>query len=187
MTRHWLELVNQWLEVTRPFLWLDVDSTESWLDSDSTKFQMILTRLWLEGLVTLTRLEGLVTLTRQKWFGYIIDLWQCLFWHQKQKSSFESSVHLAIRSKNVWWNNLSKGFAPDGKIDTTSLKCECSCLLCPNAEMFAQITAIFHCWGCNRIPGITMPYACHLCGVRVSCVSTTSVGLYLQRREVPPA
>ena len=46
VTLHWLELANQWLEVTRQFLWLD--STKSWL--------------WL---------EGLVTLTRQKWLGNI--------------------------------------------------------------------------------------------------------------------
>jgi len=49
MTRHWLELVNQWLEVTRPFLLLDSDSTRP--SHDSTKFQM--------------------TLTRQKWLGHI--------------------------------------------------------------------------------------------------------------------
>jgi len=37
VTRHWLELANQWLEVTRQFSWLDYDSTKSWLwlDSDS--------------------------------------------------------------------------------------------------------------------------------------------------------
>ena len=47
MTQHWLDLANQWLEVTRQFLWPISDSTMSWL--------------WLEGLVTLTRL----------WFGHI--------------------------------------------------------------------------------------------------------------------
>ena len=62
MTRHWLELVNQWLEVTRPFLWLH--STKSWLDSDSIRQNC--RWLWL---------EGLVTLTRQKWLGHITDQW----------------------------------------------------------------------------------------------------------------
>jgi len=42
----WLEIANQWLEVTRQFLWLD--PIKSWL--------------WL---------EGLVILTRQKWLGHI--------------------------------------------------------------------------------------------------------------------
>ena len=42
MTQHWLELVNQWLEVTQTFLWLDSDSTRP--SHDSTKFQMTLTR-----------------------------------------------------------------------------------------------------------------------------------------------
>jgi len=54
MTQHWLELANQWFEVTRHFLWLDSDSTwkNFWW-------------LWL---------EGLVTLTRQKWLGHITSL-----------------------------------------------------------------------------------------------------------------
>ena len=37
MTRHWLEIVNLWLEVTRPFLWLDSDSTRPSHDSTLTK------------------------------------------------------------------------------------------------------------------------------------------------------
>ena len=36
VTRHWLELANQWLEATRRFLWLDSDSTRASHDSDST-------------------------------------------------------------------------------------------------------------------------------------------------------
>jgi len=39
LTRHWLALANQWLEVTRQFLWFE---------SDSKSFRW----LWLEGLVT---------------------------------------------------------------------------------------------------------------------------------------
>jgi len=45
VTRHWLKLANQWLEVTRQFLWLDSDSTKSWLDSNSTR--KIFRWLWL--------------------------------------------------------------------------------------------------------------------------------------------
>ena len=37
MTRHWLELANQWLEVTRQFLWLHSVSKKIVDDSDSTK------------------------------------------------------------------------------------------------------------------------------------------------------
>ena len=55
MTRHWLELGNQWLEVTRKFLWLASDSTRK-------NFRW----LWL---------EGLVTLTGQKWLGHITVHW----------------------------------------------------------------------------------------------------------------
>ena len=46
MTRHWLELVNQWLEVTRPFLWLDYDSTR--LSHDSTLTRQNSRWLWLD-------------------------------------------------------------------------------------------------------------------------------------------
>jgi len=60
VTRHWLELANQWLEVTRQFLWLDSDSTQPRYDSDSTRKSF--RWFWL---------EGFVTLTRQKWFGHI--------------------------------------------------------------------------------------------------------------------
>jgi len=35
LTGHWLELANQWLDVSRQFSWLD--STKSWLWLDSTK------------------------------------------------------------------------------------------------------------------------------------------------------
>ena len=60
VTRHWLELANQWLEVTRQFSCLDSDSTRPSHDSDSTRKNF--RWLWL---------EGLVTLTRQKWLGHI--------------------------------------------------------------------------------------------------------------------
>ena len=61
MTRHWLELVNQWLKETRPILRLD--TTKTWLDSDSARQNF--RWLWL---------EGLVTLTLQKWLGHITGL-----------------------------------------------------------------------------------------------------------------
>ena len=54
MTRHWLELANQWLEVTRQFLLLDSDSTRPNHGSESTRKNF--RWLWLEGLVTMTRL-----------------------------------------------------------------------------------------------------------------------------------
>ena len=47
------------------------------------------------------------------------------------------SVYFAIRGKK-WQNNLSRGFVVDGKVDTTSLKCERSCIfvICQNVENF---------------------------------------------------
>jgi len=50
------------------------------------------------------------------------------------KSSLKGSVYFAIRDKKQWQNSLSRAFAVDGKIDTISLKCECSCLICPIVE-----------------------------------------------------
>jgi len=46
------------------------------------------------------------------------------------------TVCFAHRVKKEWQNNLSKAFAMDGNTDNTSLKCECSCTICPNIQKF---------------------------------------------------
>jgi len=46
MTRHWLELVNQWLEETRPILWLDSDSIRP--SHESTLTRQNFRWLWLD-------------------------------------------------------------------------------------------------------------------------------------------
>jgi len=45
---------------------------------------------------------------------------QCLFCHQRQKSSLKGSVYFAMRGKKEWHNILSRAFAVDGKIDIES-------------------------------------------------------------------
>jgi len=46
------------------------------------------------------------------------------------------SVYFAVRGKKEWQSSLSKAFAVDGNTDNTSLKCECSCIICPNVQNF---------------------------------------------------
>ena len=46
MTRHWLELASQWLEVNRQFSWLNSDSTRPSHDYDSTRKNF--SWLWLD-------------------------------------------------------------------------------------------------------------------------------------------
>ena len=46
------------------------------------------------------------------------------------------AVSILLTEAKKWQNSLSRGFAVDGKIDTTSLKYGCSCIICPNAENF---------------------------------------------------
>ena len=46
------------------------------------------------------------------------------------------TVYFSVRGKKEWQNNLSKAFAVDGNTENTSLKCECSCIICPNVQNF---------------------------------------------------
>jgi len=46
------------------------------------------------------------------------------------------SVYFAVRGKREWQNSLSKALAIDGNTDNTSLKCECSCIIWPNVQIF---------------------------------------------------
>ena len=46
------------------------------------------------------------------------------------------SVYFAVRGKKEWENSLSKAFAVDGNTDTSSLKCEYSCIIFQNVQNF---------------------------------------------------
>jgi len=82
------------------------------------------------------------------------------------------SVYFAIRSKREWQSNLSRGFAVNGKIDTTSLKCECSCIIAQMLKIFARLMANFPALGLRSHP--LNPYAvclCHHCSQSFLAVS----------------
>jgi len=73
------------------------------------------------GWPSLMKAVGITT-----WFQFTQA--QCLFCQQGQKE-WQNSLRLFCR----WFGHY---FALFGKIDTTSLTRECSCMLCPNVENF---------------------------------------------------
>jgi len=46
------------------------------------------------------------------------------------------AVSIFLSEAKKWQNSFSRALAVDGKITTTSLECECRCIICPNVEKF---------------------------------------------------
>jgi len=66
-------------------------------------------------------------------------------------------VHLNTVSILPWEaKSLSRAFAVDGKIDVTTVKCQCTCVIRANVKFLAEYWPTFQRWGCDRIP---IPYA----------------------------
>jgi len=88
-------------------------------------------------------------------------------------STLKGSVYFAIRGKKELQNSLRLFlvlaivlpliyyFASVWKIDTTSLTCECSCILCSNFENLCPNNAYFSALGMR--PHLLHPHAVRLC------------------------
>ena len=87
MTQHWLELVNQWLEVTRPFLWLNSDSTRPSHDSTLKG-----SWLWLD------KNDSGTSLICRKAYQKIYFVCLCQVWHflTNMSSNLQISVHYKL-------------------------------------------------------------------------------------------
>ena len=97
-----------------------------------------LPKTWMK-VFSWPKFEKAVAITT--WFQF--SQGQFLFHCQGQKE-WQNSLRLFCRFGHY--------FALVGKIDTTPLTCECSCILCPNVENLARIMANFSALGMRPHP-----------------------------------
>jgi len=89
----------------------------------------------------------------------------------------EAVLILSSETKK-WQNNLSRAVAVYGKIDTTLLKCECSCIICTSVENIFLNNCQLASFG-----DVTTSLCCTLMNSLNQCFSTPSPWTHLSPQK----